>query len=415
MGLVDTASREFESWLQAEARGFHADRFSAEAIAEQLDGYADRRTTGVWDETAVDPSEPVSTVSSWPTELTVPGFASVGAWAISSVTVSPTHRRRGLARAMLEAELRTARSLGLPVAILTVSEATIYARYGFAPAASATDWAIDVRRAEWIGPEAAGRVQFVRREQLLADGPAIIERVRLATPGQIGFSGLSWERLLGMPSSAEQTKQLRFVRYDDDEGHPQGFAIYRVTEPTPDFSEHVVEVQYLVSATDDAYAGLWRFLLEMDLVSSVTAALRPVDEALGWQLSNVRAMRAVSTRDHLWTRILDVPAALSARSYGTTGRIVLEVGDQLGFADGRFLLDIATDGSAAVVPFEGAIPEDAAAISLGVNELSALYLGGVSALSLARAGRLIEVRDGSAVAVDAAFRSIVAPWLSIWF
>jgi hypothetical protein len=50
-----------------------------------------------------------------------------------------------------------------------------------------------------------------------------------------------------------------------------------------------------------------------------------------------------------------------------------------------------------------------------VNELSALYLGGVSARTLLRAGRITELRPGSADAVDRSFRSPVAPWLSIWF
>jgi hypothetical protein len=39
----------------------------------------------------------------------------------------------------------------------------------------------------------------------------------------------------------------------------------------------------------------------------------------------------------------------------------------------------------------------------------------VSAVTLARAGRITELTPGSAAALDASFRSTVAPWLSIWF
>lgn len=38
---------------------------------------------------------------------------------------------------MMQGELNTAATLGVPVATLTVSESTLYGRYGFAPAAAA--------------------------------------------------------------------------------------------------------------------------------------------------------------------------------------------------------------------------------------------------------------------------------------
>jgi predicted acetyltransferase len=147
----------------------------------------------------------------------------------------------------------------------------------------------------------------------------------------------------------------------------------------------------------------------------VTASLRSVDEAVAWQVSDFRAVRTAQQRDHQWTRNLDVKVALEARRYGRPGRIVLEVGDPLGFAATRVLLEVAADGSARVEPFAGDVPDDAAAVALSVNELSALYLGGVSAVTLTRSGRITELREDSSVVVDNTFRSPVAPWLSIWF
>ena len=416
-GLVDTNDAEaFGAWLHADARGFHGAGPSEDSVETQVRGLAYRRTTGVWDDSSAEAASPVSTVSSWPTQLTVPGQTSVTAWAISSVTVSPTHRRRGIARAMIEAELRTAQRFGAPLAMLTVSEATIYGRYGFAPSALTADWTIDTRRARWTGPAASGRVQFITPEQLRVDGPALIERGRLNAPGDIERWSHQWEHLLGLVGDdKDRAKNLRVVRYDDSARIAQGFAIYRVTETVGDFSAHILDLHYLVAATDDAYAGLWRYLIEMDLVASITAPLRSADEAFTWQLSDFRAARKTWERDHLWTRILDVKAALETRRYGAPGNIVLEVDDPLGFADGRFLLTIEPDSLASVVPLPGTAPDDAAAVALTVNELSALYLGGVSAVSLVRAGRITELREGSAVAIDRAFRSTVTPWLSIWF
>jgi predicted acetyltransferase len=413
--LVDTSdAAAFSAWLQAENRGFHLPRAAARAIDEQLQtGY--RRTTGVWDATAADAAGPVATIACWPTPLTVPGERTVPSWAISAVTVAPTHRRRGIARQLIEAELRTAKALGIPVAILTVSEATIYSRYGFAPTATVTDLTIDTRRVTWTGPTASGRLHLVPMEQLKTDGRELLERVRLRAPGEIQLDEYLWQRLLGLVADDDdEAKHLRAVRYDDAEGRPQGFAIYRIKDGA-NFSSHVLEVKYLVAVTDDAHSGIWRYLLEMDLVATVTAPMQPIDDPIFWQISDVRGLSTTGHRDHLWARILDPKAALEGRSYAAPGRIVLDVSDPLGYADALILVEIDADGTAVVSTLDGEAPDDAAAIAITVNELGALFLGGVSARTLVRAGRITELRPGSADAVDRSFRSLVAPWLSVWF
>ncbi|MGO4103395.1 GNAT family N-acetyltransferase [Leifsonia sp. YAF41] len=417
LGLVDTSDRDaFAAWVQAEMRGFHAGALAEKYIDEQRQRIAYRRTTAVWDDSTTDAATPVATVSSWPTPLTLPGDTSVSGWAISSVTVAPTHQRRGIARALLEAELRTADSLGVPLAILTVSEATIYSRFGFSPTTMTADLEIDTRRASWTGPAASGRVQFISLEQLNEVGRDVAERARRAVPGEIELDDHLWGRLIGLLGDEKgESKNLRAVIYHDADGQPQGFALYRLKGDPADFSSHTATVEHLRTVTDDAYAGLWRYLLELPLVATVSAPLRTVDEPLVWQVSDPRAVRAVRRRDHLWARILDVTAALEARRYAAPGRIALDISDPLGFAHGRVLVSIDDSGTATVSPLDGSAPADAASLALSVNELGALYLGGVSARTLVRAGRITELRAGSADAVDAAFHSPVTPWLSSWF
>jgi predicted acetyltransferase len=413
--LVDTSSVEaFGPWYTAMARGFLEKRPSEKIIEYQRETATTRRQSGVWDETAADAASPIATIASWPTDLTVPGHTSVPAWAISAVTVSGTHRRRGIARAMLTAELRTAKALGIPVAILTVSEATIYGRWGFGPAAMTADWTIDPGRTVWAGPAASGRVHNVELAELLAVGPELVEGVRLQTPGQIEFHGVLWERLLGV-GDEDFAKRARFLLYTDADGAHQGFAVYQVLDQTTPSERAIVDVKYLVAATDDAGAGLWRHLVEMDLVGELRAALRPTEEPVQWQLSDYRAAEKSHERDHLWTRIVDVPAALIARRYHSPAHLVLDVSDPLGFAAGRFLLTVSSDGTAVVGVLEGDIPDDADAVSLGVRELSSIYLGGVSPVTLARAGRIVELTPGAAAVVERSFRATTTPWLSIWF
>ncbi len=412
--LVDDAG--FAAWSQAVARGFHDSRTPDAVIDARRTNAAFRRASGIYDPTAAEPATPVATASAWPADLTLPGRSSIPAWAISTITVAPTHRRRGLATQLLEGELRTAHALGIPLAMLTVSESTIYSRFGFAPAALSADWTIDTAWVRWSGPDAPGRVHFVEAAALAEQGADLVERVRLETPGQMTFEGFLWERLIGIGAGQEEAaKKLRFVRYDDESGTAQGFAVYEVLDAETPAGRSIVEVKYLVSATDDAYAALWRFLVELDLVGELRAPLRSVDEPLAWQLHDFRAAVKSKERDHLWTRILDVPAALTARSYHAPGHLVFDVTDPQGFTTGRYLHTISSDGTSVVGPLDGDIPDDADAVAVTINDLSAILLGGVSAHTLARAGRIEELTPGAAAVVDLSFRSAVVPWLSIWF
>ncbi|GAA3746793.1 GNAT family N-acetyltransferase [Leifsonia bigeumensis] len=415
LGLVDTDDAGmFRAWLQATSRGFHGSRQDQESLAASMAGLAHRRTTGVWEEGADAVSEPVGTVSSWPAELSLPGGHSVEAWAVSSVSVSPAHRRRGIARAMLEAELATASALGAPLSILTVSESTIYGRFGFAPAVFATNLTIETRRATWVGPLPEGRLRFVTLDDARALLPELHDRGRGGVPGQIDVWGLRWDQFVALAGDdRDRAKKLRAIRYDDAAGVVQGLALYRATGGEEDFTKHVLELEFLLSTTGDAYAALWRFVLGMDLVSEVRAYLRSVDEPLRWQVADQRAIKE-SIEDHLWVRILDVPIALEARGYAADGRIGLEVSDVYGYAAGRFLLT-AGGGAGSVTRVEGAFPDGVPALAMTVNELSSLYLGAVSATVLAASGRVTELTPDAGAAAAALFRSPVTPWLNVWF
>jgi predicted acetyltransferase len=402
--LVDvTDTPSFEAWMRADMRGFHSAAPTPEELAALLTGVSYRRTTAVWDDEAV-----VATVSSWETPLTVPGERTVPAWAISSVTVSPTHRRKGIARNMLEGELRTASELGIPLAALTVSESTIYGRFGFAPAVFATKLTIDTRRAGWAGPTPTGRVRFITLQEFRREIESMHDRVSTTSPGQVPAWPMRWDRLSGLTiDEPERTKRVLAVRYDDAEGNLTGLATYRVTGDD-DFVGHSLFIDYLATSTPDAYAGLWRYMLEVDLVRSVSADVRSADEPVLWQLADRRAAKLESW-DHLWLRILDVPTALQARSYAVDGRWVFEVTDPLEFAAGRYALEVI-DGVGTV-----ARTDEPAAATLTVNALSALYPGGIAATTLAQAGLIAEATPGAAAALDSAFHSPVTPWLSIWF
>ncbi len=407
MTLVDTSDASlFEPWVQSANRGFHGGQLTEEQVESFFKGLSSRRTTGVWDDTAAIPGSPVATVDSFESPLTVPGGRDIPAWAISMVTVAQSHRRRGIARELLESELRTAVALGIPMAMLTVSESTIYHRFGFAPATLASDVTIDTHRARYTGVVPDGRVQLVPLEILRPQVDELYTTARLANPGEMQVWSRRWDQILGVADEKDVSKHPRAARYDDAAGNPQGFAIYRVKERENHFG--TAEVEYLMANTPDAYAALWRFLLDLDLTATVRAKLRPVDEPVRWLINDFRAMK-VETYDHLWLRILDVPTTLQAREYYAPIRLTLEVTDPQGHAAGTYSFD--TSGAPVVERVE----TPALDLSLTINDLSAIYLGGISAVTLKNANRITEHTPGAVAQLEAAFHSPVTPWLSVWF
>jgi len=402
--LVDTTdAAAFDGWIRADFRGFHSERPKEEVLEEARGYLGGRRTTGVYDD-AIPAREPVGTVNSWVAPLTVPGGERVDAWAISSVTVAPTHRRRGIARALLGGELRTAHELGIPLAILTVSESVIYGGGGFGAATYATAWSVDTKRVRWAGSETTGRLSFAEPEEYRETGERVLENVMAGRAGEIGLEPYLAHRLIGPLKGNSEADKYRLVRYDSVDGEPEGFVSYTV-KGDDDFTRHTVDVNYLAAATDEALAALWRFLLELDLVARVQVWTRGVDEPLPALVSDIRGATVTAVEDHLWVRILDVRAALEARTYERDGSLVLEVADDLGLAAGRFRLTV-TDGRASVVE-----TDDPADVGLPVNALGSVYLGHDAARGLAVAGRI----HGDADALDRLFRTAVPPRLSTWF
>ena len=411
--VVDTSdSGVFDAWLQADLRGFHSET-APDQLPRLREAYAYRRTTGVYDDAIAEPAAPVATVNSWPAELTVAGERLMPAWAISSVTVSPTHRRRGVARALLEAELRTAAQLGLPLAMLTVSESTLYGRYGFGPATFASDYRIDTSRVRWTGPQPAGTVHVIGVDRYLDEAPALYDRVRLSDPGQMELWPLRWAEVANQRDAASaEARRVRALRYDDADGVARGYAVYDVTGGEQDFTAHTATLRFLVADGLDAYAALWRYVLELPLVRTVVAPMRRTDEPVRWMLGDWRAA-SQSTTDHLWVRVLDLATAFEGRAAASDGRIGLVVDDPSGLVSGDWHL-VAEGGGFSVERVSG-FAADVPVLELDAAALGSLYLGGVQAATLADAGRVVERTAGSAAAADALLRSPRTPWLAVWF
>lgn len=391
-------------WLHARVRGFHEAEIESDADLERFASSRERTLRAVLDDTEESPEIPVGTLSAWETALSLPGplggrSRSAAARAISAVSVTPTHRRRGIARSLITRELHDARDRGLPLAVLTATESAIYGRFGFGPATRGADYALDTRRARWITAAPAGRVRIVPRDELREIAPELDAAAHAQVAGEIRRWPNFYDRMLGLtPDRRRGAAALRAVRYDDEGGMPQGYALYRVGPSALDPRQKDASVIELVAATADAYAALWRFLAELDLVDRVQVRLRDVDEPIAWMVEDPAAVVKSNERELLWVRVLDVPAALTARGWSAADAVTLRVHDSLGLADGVFRLTTDAEGGAEVQDVSTAgSGEHYPVIDLGVAELGALLLGGARASTLARARRVLSDQpDGPA-------------------
>ncbi|SOJ56219.1 N-acetyltransferase Eis [Mycobacterium simulans] len=316
--------------------------------------------------------------------LTVPGGAVLPTAGLSFVAVAPTHRRRGLLRAMCtELHCRIADS-GYPMAALHASEGGIYGRFGYGPATILHELTVDRRRAGFhADAPGAGAVRLVRPAEHRGEFEAIYERWRKQVPGGLLRPKVLWDGVLTERQPAERESFALL--------HPHGYALYRVDST----DLKLARVDELRAVTADAHAALWRALLGLDSMERVSIITRP-DDPLPFLLTDTRLARTTWRQDGLWLRIMDVPATLEARSYAGELTAVLEVSDA-----GRFALEIR-DGYARCTPTDAP-----AEIEMGLDVLGSLYLGVHRASPFAAANRLRATDSQLVRCVDAAFASDV--------
>lgn len=335
-------------------------------------------------------------------DLTLPGRARTPAAGITWVGVLPTHRRRGVLRAMMAELLDDAAARGEAVAILTASESHLYGRFGFGVATSRLSWQIDRRHAALAAPVAgAGAVELLDAAGAAAQLPAVFDRARRSQPGDVDRTPAWWARHLRERDGPPGPRSSWFHVLHRGADGADGYATYGIEGNWDHGSPKArLLVHEVVAHAAAAETALWEYLFAMDLVEVVEAYNRPADEPLRWMLADPRRLRVTALRDELWVRLLDVPAALSARRYAVDGELVIDVA-----GSGRHHVAGGPDG-AGCRPARDAPPD----LSLGLATLGALYLGGVAPSTLARAGRIDEHRPGALTRADAMFVAHPAPF-----
>lgn len=371
---------EYPAFAKAIVEGFADDLPSDEFVDYLKANLPPERTLA-----AFDGEDIVGTFGGYDLNLTVPGGASLGMEGTTIVTVYPTHRRMGLLRDMMRAHLDNAVAAGYPLAGLWASESGIYQRFGYGIATHCYSVKMDGNKIRFRDDIEIDRVRRVDIEDAIPELSPVFDAVSAITPGMWSRSQSLWEEILfdGDWTKRGRTK-FRIVVHDGPDG-PDGYAVYRLKSGDSDdwHDAGTVAITEVIAATPRAEASLWAFLTNVDMCPNVSWPFFPVEDSLGEMLVESRRIQRTFKHEALYVRILDVEAALTARTYEYDGDIVLGIVDPFRpDASGRYRLT-TRDGSSTCVR-----TDDNPDVSMDIEVLGALYLGGQSAYAYADANRI---------------------------
>lgn len=353
-------------------------------VADQLVGTADAVTSG----------------------LTLPGGAVVSHAAVTHIGVLPSFTRKGIATDLVHHQLRDAAARGEVVATLRASEATIYERYGYGVASSTHTVEVQTARAALRpGVGGGGPVRLLEPSDVWDVLPRICRQNRASRPGTVDRPDVWWE---GLRLRTESGPGPRYVAAHGAPGAETGFARYRPVDTGSWFvsDQRTIVVEDFFAPTSEAYLGLLRFLLELDLIDRVVFWMLPVDDPLHSLLVDRRAGRVTAVHDETWLRVLDVEKALTARQYTGDGEVTVGVDDVL----------LQHNSISASITANGAqVTERPPQLRVGVEGLASVLLGGSTWRSLVLAGLASSDYPAVVDRADRLFAVRDAPYAGFFF
>ena len=349
-----------------------------------------------------DDGQVVATWCDYPWRLDL-GAGTTPFWAITDITVRPTHRRRGILRALMQERLAVARDEGLALAGLTVSEGSIYGRFGFGIAASSWKVEIDADRFTLRQP-AGGTVDLIEPDQLDEHFAALAGHTRQAWPGvhpmesQRIATVAEWD----FDSNTKPADRYAAVHRTVD-GVIDGAIVWTFERANP--GPHVVDVAQLWG-TPRAVLALVEWCTRIDLIGQIRIRSAPVPQ-LQAAVTDPRSITVSGYRDGVWLRPLDLPGCVAARPWAADGTFTVQVDDPLGHVDGIWSVTVA-DGAGGA---ESA-PDQSPDLRLDVEALGSL-LGQADLRDLVAVGRAEANRDLAELMAIVGVNP--APWQNVFF
>jgi predicted acetyltransferase len=329
------------------------------------------RSIGIHEHGADGRATLVATTVSFPCRMVVPGGAVLPAAGVTRVGVRADRTRRGLLSAMMKAQLEDFASRGEVLASLRATEARIYGRFGYGVATRGRE--VRVRRIGGRGwrPTAptGGSVRLLDRADVVAVLAPLHERIALVRAGGMTRDEAWWAA--AVHRRIAKGEHVVAAVHTGADGVDDGFAIAYVRHTDEGFAAKRLRIEDLHATNPGAMAGLWRFLLDSDLVGNVEAGLRPLDESVELLLADARDFAVKGVQDEMWLRILDVPAALAARTYGDAEPVLLAVHDAM-LEDNAGVYRIGDGTADRVGPIGGTVVPE---LQCDATALAMAYLG----------------------------------------
>jgi predicted acetyltransferase len=318
------------------------------------------------------------------------GGRSVRTAGIAAVGVAIEERGKGVASAMMRDALMTYRDQGYPISTLYPATTTLYRRAGYERAGQYLQYetpidAVSVNERELTA-------QLVHEDGHEPFAP-LYEQVARAGNGNLDRPPVMWQRVI---NPRHEAKPYRYLILRDEQ--PEGYVVFRQGERFAPIT--IVDYAALTGAA--ARRILTLLGDHRSMISAISWHGAPHDP-LAFALPEQRA-EVKNTLDWM-VRILDAPAALTARGYDAL--IATEVhlrlhDDLLSNNEGNFVLSVS--GGAARVNSGGS-----GSIELHIRGLAALYSGYLNSHALHLLG-LIEGPREECARLDTIFRS-PPPWM----
>jgi GNAT superfamily N-acetyltransferase len=358
-----------------------------------------------------------------PMQLAVPASGSdaparlVPMAGLTWVGVHPDHRRRGVLTAMMRHHVEQTHREGVALSGLHASEGAIYGRHGYGVATQT--FSITLGRgtelkAPGLDEEAKSlTTRFASvtdkgiAERVLACEAAVVTRLPGAVVGELSY----YEAIVHhqrQPRSLRDKEPMRFL-FAQRDGADVGIAAFRREHKWEQGNPAgKLEVFALIGEPAPRLA-LLRRLVDFDLMGTITVPQIGVDDPI-WHWLEPRTASDIQTHDNLWLRIIDLPTALSLRSYDEECDVVVEVDDPAApWQAGRWRIVVrGGEGSATRTDAESDL-------ELPISVLGSIYLGGANLVARQRAGVLAERRPGAIRELWRAFRTDLAPSPAIGF
>jgi predicted acetyltransferase len=359
---------------------------------------------------AYDGDEPVGLALSHGLSFSVPGGGEVPTAGVTWVGVVPTHRRRGVLTAVMREQIADVHRRGEPVAALFASEPAIYGRFGYGLASQHYTLTVKRGHGRLNGPgDPSLRVRLVDPAEGRQAVEEVYNAVRAVRAGVPARDDLWWTRCVDDPPSERGRASALRIAIAEDGTSARAYAMFSATHHWINGSgENEIAVRESLSTDGAAATALWNMLFSVDLTAEVSVSVA-VDDVLMHVLADTRRAQP-GLRDGLYGRLVDLPAALAARSYGDPWEGVLDLTDSIApWNAGRWRVSLGPSGATCDRC------DDAPDLAMDIAELGGAYFGGVSLIPRAEAGRVVERRPGSLAGLSRALRHEPGPFCPFVF